>query len=202
MSPTPRLVLASGSPRRRELLLGLGLSFTVRPADVDETPRQREDPAGYVVRLAEEKAAAITRPGELVLAADTTVVLDGEILGKPADVEDAHRMLGKIAGREHEVLSGVALWEASRGARAAALERTRVKMAPLSSEEICWYVETGEPMDKAGSYAVQGLGSMFVQEVFGSYTNVVGLPIPLTRRIFAELGYDLMSFRGSATLRT
>lgn len=195
MSPAPRLILASGSPRRRELLLGLGVSFTVRPADVDETPRPGEDPADYVVRLAGEKAEAEAHAGELVLAADTTVVLDGEILGKPTDREDACRMLAKIAAREHEVLSGVALWEPARRARAVALEKTRVKMAPLSPEEIRWYVDTGEPMDKAGSYAVQGLGSMLVLAVFGSYTNVVGLPVPLTRRLFGELGHDLLEFR-------
>jgi septum formation protein len=200
----PRLVLASASPRRRDLLAGLGVSFEVRPADLDESLLPGEAPADYVLRLAIEKAGALARPGELVLAADTTVVLDGEVLGKPADADDAVRMLGALAGREHEVLTGVALWQPEPGRpgspgrpgrQASAVERTRVRMAPLGEEEIRWYVATGEPMDKAGSYAVQNLGSMFVEEVFGSYTNVVGLPVPTLRRLFLELGYDLRGFR-------
>jgi septum formation protein len=164
----------------------------VRAADLDESQRDGEAPEDYVLRLAIEKAEAQAHPGELVLAADTTVVLDGELLGKPADPEDARRMLGRIAGREHTVHTGVALFEPARGRRAATVETSRVRMAPLTGEEIAWYVATGEPLDKAGSYAVQGLGAMFVEAVFGNYTNVVGLPIPATRRLFAELGYDLI----------
>ncbi|HYG64518.1 MAG TPA: Maf family protein [Thermoanaerobaculia bacterium] len=192
----PDLVLASASPRRRELLAGLGLRYVVRPADVDESVRPGEPPADYVLRLAIEKAEALARPGELVLAADTTVVIDDEILGKPGDADEARRMLRQIAGREHTVLSGVALFEPDRakGRRAAALESSRVRMAALDDEQIGWYVSTGEPMDKAGSYAIQGLGAMFVEAVFGNYTNVVGLPLPLTRRLFAELGYDIRDF--------
>jgi septum formation protein len=130
-----------------------------------------------------------------VLGADTVVVVDGELLGKPRDPADARRMLARIAGREHTVLTGVALEEPGRDRRVSALERSRVRMAALTSEEIDWYVATGEPLDKAGSYAVQGIGSLFVEEVHGNYTNVVGLPLPLTRRLFREMGWELLGFR-------
>ena len=190
----PHLILASASPRRRELLAGLGLRFEVRPADIDETPRDGETPASYVLRLAQEKAAAVAAPdGALVLAADTTVVIDGEILGKPEDEADARRMLGLLAGREHEVLTGISLRET--GGRAAShVESSRVRMAALSAEEIAWYAATGEPLDKAGAYAVQGLGVLFVETVTGNHSNVVGLPIPAVYKLFAALGYDLKSF--------
>lgn len=210
-SSLPALVLASASPRRRELLSGLGAVFAVRPVDLDETPRPGEAPRDYVLRLAIEKAAggaaraASPDERELVLAADTTVVLDGEILGKPEDEADARRMLGRIAGREHTVLTGVALHEireAGEPRRASTVETSRVRMAAMSEEEIAGYVATGEPLDKAGSYAVQGLGALFVEEVFGNYTNVVGLPLPATRRLFAELGYDLRQLSRSFSRRT
>jgi septum formation protein len=190
-SAPPSLVLASASPRRRELLSGLGVAFTVRPVDLDETPRPGEEPRGYVLRLAREKAAARIAPGELVLAADTIVVLDDDLLGKPRDQADARRMLARIAGREHTVLTGVALLETGETGerrRAETVETSRVRMAAMDEAEIAWYAATGEPLDKAGSYAVQGLGALFVEEVFGNYTNVVGLPLPATRRLFAELG--------------
>jgi septum formation protein len=185
----PDLVLASGSPRRRELLEGLGVRFTVRPVDLDESPLPGEAPRDYVLRLALEKAAAAS--GELVLAADTTVVVDGEILGKPRDDEDARRMLRLLSGREHSVLTGIAL------GKAAEVDETLVRFAPLSPAEIDWYVATGEPRDKAGAYAIQGLGSLFVEGVEGSYSNVVGLPIPLMYRLFSRLGYDLKDFRST-----
>lgn len=177
----------------------LGVRFTVRAADIDETPRPGEAPRDYVLRLAQEKAAARAEPGELVLAADTTVVIpgipgeDGEILGKPEDAEDARRMLRLLAGRDHAVLTGIALEEPGRG-RASDVIETRVRMAPLTAEEIDWYVGTGEPMDKAGAYAVQGVGSLFVESVEGNHSNVVGLPVPAVYRLFARLGYDLRSF--------
>lgn len=196
--PLPKLVLASASPRRRELLKSLGLAFEVRPVDLDETPRAGEEPRDYVRRLAIEKAAGRAAAGELVLAADTVVVVAGELLGKPRDAYDAARMLRTIAGRAHTVLTGVALSAPAEDlrpcARAVAVDSSRVQMAPLSDEEIAWYVATGEPMDKAGSYAVQGLGALFVAAIDGNYTNVVGLPLPLTYRLFAELGYDLRDF--------
>jgi septum formation protein len=130
-----------------------------------------------------------------VLAADTVVVIDGELLGKPRDPEDARRMLGRIAGREHIVLTGVALEERERDRRTSAVASTRVRMAALDPRQIEEYVATGEPLDKAGSYAVQGIGALFVEEIFGNYTNVVGLPLPLTWRLFRELGYELLDFR-------
>jgi septum formation protein len=195
MSALPSLILASASPRRRELLGGLGLRFTVRAADIDETPRPGEDPAATVLRLAREKAAAEAHPGELVLAADTVVVIDGELLGKPRDPEDARAMLARIAGREHTVLTGVALVEPDRDRRVSEVASSRVRMAPLTSDQIASYVATGEPLDKAGSYAVQGIGALFVEEIFGNYTNVVGLPLPLTLRLVRGLGYDLLDFR-------
>jgi septum formation protein len=163
--------------------------------DLDETPRAGEPPEETVIRLACAKAAARAEPGELVLAADTVVVIDGELLGKPRDEEDARRMLTRIAGREHTVLTGVALEEPGRGRRASALEKSQVRMAALTPEEVHWYVATGEPLDKAGSYAIQDLGALIVEEVHGNYTNVVGLPLPLTRRLFRELGWELLDFR-------
>lgn len=170
----------------------------MRAAEVDETPRPGEAPGDYVLRLAGEKASARAHPGELVLAADTVVVIDGEILGKPRDAKDARRMLRQLAGREHEVLTGIALAEPGRECppfQTARVEVSRVRMAPLDEAEIGWYVATGEPMDKAGAYAIQGLGALFVEAVFGNYSNVVGLPIPAVYRLFAGLGYDLKAFR-------
>ena len=174
------------------------MRFTVRPVDLDESPLPGEAPGDYVLRLAGEKAAMARKtgagPGELVLAADTTVVVDGEILGKPLDGEDARRMLRRLSGREHSVLTGIAL-RGPHGEAAAEVDETLVRFAPLSEAEIDWYVATGEPRDKAGAYAIQGLGSLFVEGVEGSWSNVVGLPIPRTYRLFARLGYDLKSFR-------
>lgn len=195
-------MLASGSPRRRELLGSLGLGFTVRPVDLDESPRPGEEPRDYVLRLAQEKAEARAHAGELILAADTIVVLGGDLLGKPADPADARRMLAAIAGREHTVHTGVALFEpaadAAGGAGGGRLAReiatSRVRMAPLSEEQIAWYVETREPLDKAGAYGIQGLGALFVEEISGNYTNVVGLPLPAVRRLFDRQGYDLRRF--------
>ncbi len=194
--PRPLLVLASASPRRRELLAGLGLHFTVAPADLDETPLPGETPAACVRRLAAAKAAkAAAHPGPaLVLAADTVVVLDGRMLGKPRDRADARRMLAAIAGREHTVLTGMALHERPDGRQLDGVEASRVRMARLTPHEIDWYVETGEPLDKAGAYAVQGIGALFVEAVFGNYTNVVGLPLPAAARLFAALGYELRDF--------
>jgi septum formation protein len=180
----------------------------VRPADVDETPHPGEAPADYVLRLAREKAAAVAesdgsvgsdrsvrsvQSGQLVLAADTEVVVDGEILGKPRDEADARRMLRLLSGREHEVLTGIALTAGERSA--SHVETSRVRFAPLSEDEIAWYAATGEPLDKAGAYAIQGLGALFVEAVLGNYSNVVGLPIPGVYRLFAALGIDLKTLR-------
>lgn len=198
----PHLILASGSPRRRDLLDGLGVRFSVRPVDVDETPLPDEAPRAYVERLARVKAAERVGPGELVLGADTTVVLDGEILGKPADEAEARSMLARLAGREHTVLTGVSLVRADgasgQPAQATVVEASKVRIARLTEEEIAWYAATGETLDKAGSYAVQGIGAMFVEAVDGDYSNVVGLPLPATYRLFREMGHDLRRFRDDA----
>lgn len=169
------LVLASASPRRAELLRAAGIAFEVIAADVDETPLANEPAADYVQRLAAEKARAVSprAAGRPVLAADTVVVVDGAILGKPRDQEDARRMLGLLSGRVHSVLTGVALGDDVRVAS------TSVEFAPLTAEEIAWYVASGEPGDKAGAYAIQGLASRFVTRIDGSYSNVVGLPVAL-----------------------
>jgi septum formation protein len=193
----PRLVLASGSPRRRELLAGLGMAFTVRAADVDETPHPGEAPAACVRRLALAKATARSEADELVLGADTVVVLDGQLLGKPRDPADARRMLASIAGREHTVLTGVTVH--AQGGQETTVEASRVRMARMSPREIDWYVATGEPLDKAGSYAVQGVGALFVEAIYGNYTNVVGLPLPATCRLFSALGYDWRWFAAGAS---
>jgi septum formation protein len=193
--PQPRFILASGSPRRRQLLGELGLSFEVRAVDIDESQLPEEAPDQMVLRLAESKGRAAAGPGELLLAADTIVVLDGRVLGKPADAAQAAVMLASLAGREHQVLTGVALVDGQRGQAATGLESSQVRIGELDPATIDWYVGTGEPLDKAGSYGIQGLGALLVETVSGNYTNVVGLPLPLVRRLFRELGYDLLSFR-------
>lgn len=182
------LVLASQSPRRRELLGQLGLALDVRPADVDETPRPGEEARAYVLRVAEAKAAAVAAAG-VVLAADTAVVLDGRILGKPRDAEDAAAMLRELSGRAHEVLTGVCARAGAR--REQVVVASAVELAPLSEAQIAWYVGTGEPLDKAGAYAVQGAASAFVTSVRGSVSNVVGLPLPETLALLARFGFPL-----------
>lgn len=186
--PACRLVLASGSPRRRQLLAEQGLAFEVRPVDLDETPLPGEGGRELVLRLAEQKARAAARPGELVLAADTEVVIDGEVLGKPVDDAEAAAMLRRLAGRWHEVLTGVAVCDLERALRLAFVEITRVCFAPLSEEEIGWYVATGEPADKAGAYAIQGYGAIFIEQIEGNYSNVVGLPLAATYRLLRQAG--------------
>ncbi len=190
-----QLVLASASPRRRDLLAGLQLDFEVRSAEIDESALTDELPEDHVLRLARAKAQAVARPGELVLAADTVVVLEGRILGKPADPAEAHQMLSSLTGREHDVYTGVALFEPDRDTLVSATDRSEVRIAALDKDEISWYVSTGEPLDKAGSYAIQGLGALFVERVVGNYTNVVGLPLPMTRSLFRQLSYDILDFR-------
>jgi septum formation protein len=172
----------------------MGLAFTVRPSGVDETPRPGEAPAALVERLAREKAAAARPgPGELAIAADTEVVVDGEVLGKPRDDADAARMLRLLAGREHEVVTGMAVLAGNDGRIAAGVERTRVAVAPMSAREIDWYVSTGEPLDKAGAYGIHGFFAVFTTAVSGNYANVVGLPQPLLYRLAGELGVDLLA---------
>ena len=175
------LVLASQSPRRSEILRQAGIPFTVRAAAVDETPLAGEKPQDYVVRLAERKAAAVPAgPDETVLGADTTVVIDGEMLGKPADAADARRMLERLSGRQHEVITGICLKRGLEVVRDFAA--TKVWFALMSAREIEEYAASGEPMDKAGAYAIQGLASKFIERIDGCYFNVVGLPIALVRK--------------------
>ncbi|HXE79953.1 MAG TPA: Maf family protein [Vicinamibacterales bacterium] len=182
-----RLVLASASPRRADLLRAAGFDFIVRSAVVNEAVLPGERPDAYVLRLAHAKAAAVPRGDQdIVLGADTVVVSDGEMLGKPADREEAAAMLRRLSGRSHDVITGVAL----RG-EALVLDgigRARVTFAPLEPDEIAWYVASGEPFDKAGGYGIQGLASRFVERVEGSYTAVVGLPVDIVHRLLRKGG--------------
>jgi septum formation protein len=185
----PRLILASASPRRRELLARLGLAFEVRPVDADETPRPGEPPEALVLRLALAKARAAARAGELALGADTVVAIEHEVLGKPVDAEDARRMLRALSGRPHDVWTGVALVAAGpAGASREQVhaERTAVTFRRLTEDEIAAYVESREPLDKAGAYAIQGGAAAFVERVDGDYDNVVGLPLAALRRLLDE----------------
>lgn len=184
----PLLVLASASPRRTELLRAAGIGFTIEVANVDESLLPGEAPRAYVERLARAKAEASAHAGTLTLGADTTVVIDGEILGKPADAEDAKRMLRALSNRWHEVWTGVALVDAATQRVWTSAEVTRVKFAELSEAEIDWYVASGEPMDKAGAYGIQDRASRFVERIEGSYTNVVGLPVQTVYRVLKESG--------------
>jgi septum formation protein len=182
------LVLASSSPRRRELLGYFGIAFTVKVPDVDESVLPKEDPVSHVRRLAQAKAAKVAQEEKegLVVGADTVVVLDGEIIGKPGDREDAIRMLAALAGRTHRVYSGVAVIDLPSGATKAFVICSRVTMAPIAESEIRRYVDGGEPLDKAGAYAVQGEGKQYVTEVRGSFTNVVGLPLQALHRLLCH----------------
>ena len=172
------IVLASASPRRAELLRAAGIPFEIIVADVDESVRAGETPDAYARRVAQAKARAVAprANGAPVLAADTVVVVEGEILGKPSDAADARRMLRRLSARPHEVLTAVCLLP-PEGGRHEHVERTTVEFAQLSESEITAYVASGEPMDKAGAYAIQGLASKFVTRIEGSYSNVVGLPV-------------------------
>lgn len=184
--PAGTIILASRSPRRAELLAAAGFEFEVLAADVDEAPLEVEDPAEYVERLAIEKARAVLalRPEARVLGADTTVTIDGEILGKPVNDDDARRMLRLLSGRPHTVLTGVAVASA-RGIRSG-VDTTRVWFMVMTDEDISWYVATGEPADRAGAYAIQGLASRFIPRIEGSYSNVVGLPVALVSSILKK----------------
>lgn len=180
-----RLILASASPRRRELLTRAGYTFEVSPADIPEDPLPGEDPVAYVTRLAREKAETVFQhiaeqeaAGVAVLGADTTVTVDGEILAKPEDAADAARMLRLLSGRTHRVVTGVAV--VTRDRTEVAAEVTAVKFVTLSEQEIAEYVATGEPMDKAGAYGIQGRAAKWIPRIEGCYFNVVGLPLALT----------------------
>jgi len=194
------IVLASASPRRQELLRKAGIPFTVQPADINETPRGGEAPRDYAERLAREKAMAVaqSRPRDYVLGADTIVVVDDAILGKPRDGNDAARMLRLLSGRTHAVITGVCVVAPVSGSqlpvgsesqqRKTASETTLVTVCELSDDEIRDYVATGEPMDKAGAYAIQGIASRWIPRIEGDYSNVVGLPVALVYAMLRGLG--------------
>jgi len=181
------LVLASASPRRQELLRKAGIAFTVQPAEIDETPLPGESARACAERLARDKALAIarSRPDDVVLGADTVVVVDDQILGKPTDGEDAARMLRLLSGRTHEVITGVCVVAPNREVSVGS-ETTQVTFTELSEDDIREYVATGEPMDKAGAYAIQGIASRWIPRIEGDYSNVVGLPIALVYRMLRQ----------------
>lgn len=194
------LVLASASPRRKQLLEQLGLSFEIFPSVVDETPDPSLEPADLARGLAEAKASQVARrlaggPKDqaLVIGADTIVIIDGEVLGKPADADDARRMISRLAGRTHRVITGVALCRPFTGETMVEHEETLVWIRPLEPHQIASYVATGEPMDKAGAYAIQGLGSALVYRIEGCYYNVVGLPVPRLVTMLQRFGIDVLS---------
>lgn len=185
---TPEVILASQSPRRRELLSLVGITHAVQPADIDETQWPNEDPRAHCERLALGKVAAIAErePDALVIGSDTIVILDGEVLGKPRDEAEARATLARLSGRSHAVMTAVAVrW---RGEVRSAVEEVAVTFHPLSAEAIAEYVATGEPMDKAGAYGIQGYGATIVSRVDGDYFAVMGLPLQRLVRLLGELG--------------
>jgi len=184
----PSVILASQSPRRRELLALVGISHEVRPADIDETQWPGEDPRAHCERLAREKVEAIAarEPDALVIGSDTIVILDGNVLGKPGDESEARATLARLSGRTHTVMTAVAV--RYRGQERSAVEEVGVTFHPLSASEIAAYVATGEPMDKAGAYGIQGYGATIVARVDGDYFAVMGLPLQRLVRLLAELG--------------
>lgn len=191
MSVDTTVVLASGSPRRLELLRRIGVEPLVRPADIDETPHPGETPAQTVARLSRTKARTVERgPSDLVIAADTEVVLHERVLGKPADPDAAATMLRSLSGGAHRVITGVHV--RCGDAEAAAVEETVVHVRELTEAEIDAYVATGEPFGKAGGYAIQGAGAMFVDRIEGSDTNVIGLPLATVVRLAADVGVTLL----------
>ncbi len=184
----PKLILASGSPRRSEILNSVGWKFTKDVSEIDESELPGEKPEDYVQRLAREKAEAVAKKYDeaLVLGADTTVVINDQIIGKPTDLDDARRMIKMLAGNWHEVLTGVAIVRISSSKiqnLSVGIQRTRVKFAPMTDEEIDYLVNFGEPLDKAGAYAVQAQAALFIEKIEGDYWNVVGLPISLVYKL-------------------
>lgn len=193
-----RLVLASGSPRRRELFDRLGLQYDIEPPGVDETRLPDELAAAYVERVARSKAEAAAGVGKVVVAADTAVVHAGHILGKPGHPEEARAMLRRLQGDRHDVFTGVAVatFERATPALVSAVDVTEVTMLSMTDDEIAAYVESGEPMDKAGAYALQGKGGVYVEKLHGSPFTVIGLPIHLLPRLLGRAGADFDEFVG------
>jgi len=191
-----QLVLASASPRRNEILGRLAPNFAVQPADIDETPLDDEDPVAYVERLALEKAIAIATPGSAVIGADTSVVLDGVILGKPRDRDHGGEMLRDLTDRHHKVVTGVAVVVTSlSGEQSIAVghELSYVIIGPISEDRITWYLDTGEGNDKAGGYGLQGSGGLFADVVEGSVSNVIGLPMRRLDELCREVGVNIVA---------
>jgi septum formation protein len=189
--PPPLLILASASPRRRDLLTALGVRFELRPADVDESRGAGETPEAMVLRLAAAKASAVAAPeSAIVVGADTAVVLDDEVYGKPAGEREALAMLARLSGRTHLVYSGVAV--CAGGRLTSALSRTEVRFREIAPAEALRYWRTGEPAGKAGAYAIQGFGALFVASIMGSYSGVVGLPVFETAGLLRDAGIDLL----------
>jgi septum formation protein len=188
----PQLILASASPRRRELLAQIGIVFDVYSVEADETPRPGETPEDYVIRVAAEKSQLAQQAlgsNWLILGADTEVVLDGQVFGKPGNFAHAQDMLTRLSGREHQVLSAVSLRQCERHWQTTS--RSRVEFRPLSPAEIEAYWATGEPQGKAGAYAIQGIGAAFIQRLNGSYSGVMGLPVFETAQLLREAGIDV-----------
>ncbi len=188
------IILASSSPRRRELLRQIGLTFSTDPADIDEGRLPGESPEESAVRIARDKArVTASRKAEgIVIGADTIVVLDDAVLGKPKDARDAERMLSMLSGRVHQVITGVAVIEAQSGRNAVRASITRVWFRKLSPQEIASYVAGGEPLDKAGAYGIQGKGALLVSKIEGCYSNVVGLPLALLAEMLTEFDVRLL----------
>jgi septum formation protein len=184
----PMLVLASASPRRQELLRNAGIAFEVQPAHIAEEPLPGETAKDCAERLAREKALAVARqrPQDCILGADTVVVVDGQLLGKPSDATDAARMLRMLSGRQHQVITGVCL--VVGGQPSVASETTLVTVSEITEQAIADYVGSGEPMDKAGAYAIQGIASRWIPRIEGDYSNVVGLPVALVFRMLRKIG--------------
>jgi len=208
MVPSARMILASESPRRRELFAAVGVPFRVVPSGVDEIPRPGESPSRFVRRAALDKGEAVAKryPSCFVLSADTIVVADGRILGKPRDRAEARRMLSRLAGREHRVYTAICLSCRERGFRDIGTEVTRVRFRPLTAAEVAAYARTGECDDKAGAYAAQGAGMLLIDRVAGSFSNVVGLPMTRVVAMLARAGLirvmrsgpSLYAFQGGA----
>ena len=197
-----RFILASASPRRRHLLQSIGLEFDVVPSHIPERRGEAETPEEYVARLSREKARAIAdqHPTRWIIAADTTVVLGDKVLEKPIDADDAKRMLTAIAGDTHVVFTGVTLKRLEPAYADTHVAMTEVRMLPMAPRDIDWYVETGEPLDKAGAYAAQGVGGIFIDSIHGSFTNVVGLPLASLFQMLRKAGIDPLYNRPNGVL--
>jgi septum formation protein len=194
MEKEPRFILASSSPRRAEILTNLGISFEIIPSHVDERPLAEEAPADYTMRIARAKAIEVARNLEtgLVIGADTVVVMERRLIGKPVNDEDASRILRLLSGGWHAVMTGVALYDVGTKRELVDYEKTLVRFVLLTDLEIAWYLASGEHRDKAGAYGIQGKAGLFVDEIAGNYHNVVGLPMPLVYRLAKRLGYTFL----------